>query len=304
MRCLGILTSGGDAPGMNAAIRAAVCTAHRMGVSVLGIVGGYRGLLEGTFAALTPETVTGIIQQGGTILKTARCDAFFNPDGRQLAAAHAEAAGVDALLVIGGDGSFRGLCALLAESGLRGVGIPCTIDNDVEGTEYTVGFDTAANTATEAVDRLRDTSMSHGRCSVVEVMGRRSGALAREIGAASAAEAVFAPDMEAVPDEPLFERLQRDGHSIVVVAEGFRTPSSADIAALIRSRTGVATRLTVLGHIQRGGAPTARDRVTATAMGIQAVELLQQGASGQMMALRRGRIRAVALPQGEPRSAN
>ena len=285
---IGVLTSGGDAPGMNAAVRAVVRSAASAGIETIGVYRGYQGLIEGDFKTLTD--VSGIIQRGGTVLYTARCEQFFEPEFRTIGIELAKQAGMDGLVVIGGDGSFRGARCLSME-GLPTVGIPATIDNDIACSEYTIGFDTAANVALEAIDRLRDTSMSHHRCSVVEVMGRHAGFLALEVGVASGALAVVVPERECNLETEIFERIRAGGMSqyIVVVAEGASLPAHI-IAEQIEEQTGMQARLTVLGHVQRGGAPTARDRVTATRMGERAVELLRHGIGNRVVAVKSSHI--------------
>ena len=288
VRKIGVLTSGGDAPGMNAAVRAVVRSAAAAGIETIGVYRGYQGLIDGDFKPLTD--VSGIIQRGGTVLYTARCEQFFDPEFRMIGIELAKQAGMDGLVVIGGDGSFRGARCLSME-GLPTVGIPATIDNDIACSEYTIGFDTAANVALEAIDRLRDTSMSHHRCSVVEVMGRHAGFLALEVGVASGALAVVVPERECNLETEIFDRIRAGGMSqyIVVVAEGASVPAHI-IAEQIEEQTGMQARLTVLGHVQRGGAPTARDRVTATRMGERAVELLRHGIGNRVVAVKSSHI--------------
>lgn len=288
VRKIGVLTSGGDAPGMNAAVRAVVRSAAAAGIETIGVYRGYQGLIDGDFKPLTD--VSGIIQRGGTVLYTARCEQFFDPEFRMIGIELAKQAGMDGLVVIGGDGSFRGARCLSME-GLPTVGIPATIDNDIACSEYTIGFDTAANVALEAIDRLRDTSMSHHRCSVVEVMGRHAGFLALEVGVASGALAVVVPERECNLETEIFDRIRAGGMSqyIVVVAEGSSVPAHI-IAEQIEEQTGMQARLTVLGHVQRGGAPTARDRVTATRMGERAVELLRHGIGNRVVAVKSSHI--------------
>ena len=285
IRTIGVLTSGGDAPGMNAAIRAVTRTGINYGLRVLGIHYGYQGLLDGDFEELKMRSVSGIIQRGGTILHTARCMEFYQPGGVERAVEKAGEMGLDGLVVIGGDGSFRGAKAL-SELGLPTVGVPGTIDNDIVCTDYTIGFDTACNVAMEAVDRLRDTSESHRRCSVVEVMGARAGYLALDVGVASGALAVLVPEKPCDMESEIFAKIRKGGKNnyIVIVAEGYPGGSQA-VADAIERETGMSTRLTVLGHIQRGGAPSTLDRVNATKMGYRAVDLLRKGIGNRVVAI-------------------
>ncbi len=285
METIGVLTSGGDAPGMNAAIRAVTRTGINYGLRVLGIHYGYQGLLEGDYEELKMRSVSGIIQRGGTILHTARCLEFIQPSGVEKAVEKAREIGLDGLVVIGGDGSFRG-AKDLSEAGLPTIGVPGTIDNDIVCTDYTIGFDTACNVAVEAVDRLRDTSESHRRCSVVEVMGARAGYLALDVGVASGALAVLVPEKTCDMEKEIMEKIRRGGKSnyIVIVAEGYPGGSRA-VAEAIERETGMSTRLTVLGHIQRGGAPSTLDRVNATKMGYRAVDLLRKGIGNRVVAI-------------------
>ncbi len=290
LKRLGVLTSGGDAPGMNAAIRAVVRRACSAGVEVVGIKRGYHGLIHGQFVPLDRRSVSGIIYLGGTMLHTARGDEFLTHEGRARAAENLRSAGIDGLVAIGGDGTYRGAVALAEEHAVRVVGVPGTIDNDIPGTLYTIGFDTAVNAALDAIDRIRDTTEAHEKISVVEVMGRGSGFIALEAGLAGGAEAVL------VPEKPVdFDRLecqirawQQVGKksNIIVVAEG--AARGETVAREIERRSGMSVRLTVLGYIQRGGRPTARDRVLATRFGARAVELLLAGEHGVMVGLEEG----------------
>lgn len=284
MKTIGVLTSGGDAPGMNAAIRSVVRTAISKGMTVKGIVRGYNGLIEGDIIDLDVRSVSDIIHRGGTFLYTARSPLFKTEEGLQKAIKTCKEEGIEGIVVIGGDGSYRG-ARDLSERGLPCVGIPATIDNDISSTDYTLGFDTAMNTAMEMVDKLRDTSQSHDRCSVVEVMGRHAGHMALKIGMAVGATAILVPevavDMDAVINK--IKNTQKTGkeHFIIVVAEG--VGGVEDIAKKIEEVTGIESRATILGHVQRGGNPTVRDRVTATLMGSAAVELLYKGIGNRVI---------------------
>lgn len=288
MKRIAVLTSGGDAPGMNPAIRAVVRTGIAHGLEVFGIQRGYQGLIDGAVEPMSARSVSGIIHHGGTILRTARCHHFMDEAGRTHAAMQLRSLGIEGLVVIGGDGSYRGAHALWKEHGVACVGIPGTIDNDIGGTQYTIGFDTALNTAVEAIDRLRDTAESHDRIFFVEVMGRHSGFIAMYSGLAGGAEAVLAPENPtdvAALVEDLREMAQRGKTSmIVVVAEG---DDAGDAFAIAKQVTETSefkdVRVSVLGHVQRGGTPSAFDRVLAARMGAAAVEALLDGASGVMM---------------------
>lgn len=281
---IGVLTSGGDAPGMNAAIRAVVRTSLHYKKRVIGINNGYKGLLEKDYFEMKYRDVSGIIQNGGTILKTARCLEFMKPEGIEKAIENAKEIGLDALVVIGGDGSFRGALEL-SKGGLHVMGIPGTIDNDIGCSSYTIGFDTALNTACEAIDKIRDTCSSHNRCSVVEVMGRHAGYLAVNVALATGAEAYLVPEKRFELSE-ICERIAQNitkgkGHFIVVVAEGIGGVEF--ISKTIEMQTGVETRPTTLGHIQRGGSPSVKDRIYASRMGLKAVELLLEGEKNKVI---------------------
>lgn len=286
IKTIGVLTSGGDAPGMNAAIRAVVRTGNHFGLKVLGVRSGYTGLLQGDIVELDMRSVDDIMQRGGTMLYTARCLEFISQEGVQAGIDMARKFGIDGLVVIGGDGSFRG-AKDLSEAGMPTVGVPGTIDNDIACTDYTIGFDTACNIAVEAIDRLRDTSQSHRRCSIVEVMGRKAGYLALDVGAASGAIAVLVPERKYDLQKEVCDKIQNGGksHYIVIVAEGYPGGGSA-VAEFIEKETGISPRLTVLGHIQRGGAPTCLDRVNATKMGYRAVDLLRKGIGNRVVAIK------------------
>lgn len=296
---IGVLTSGGDAPGMNACIRAVVRAALDYGLEVVGIRRGYHGLVDRDMVKLNRRQVAGIIHRGGTILESSRCEEFKTPEGRAKAIEIMKQEGIEALVVIGGEGSFKGASALSEESEIKVVGIPGTIDNDIAGTDYTIGFDTAVNTAIEAIDRIRDTAESLKRVFFVEVMGRRSGSIALEVGIAAGAEETLLPEFPGSIEglchklKESFKRGKRS--SIVIVAEGNGGGGTVEIAHMVGKRLGVDCRVCVLGHIQRGGAPTARDRVLATKMGVAGVEALLQGRDGNMIGEAKGQIVHVPL---------
>ncbi len=301
IRRIALLTSGGDAPGMNAAIRAVVRAGDVHGLEVLGVRFGYQGLLEDRFERMGPRTVSNVIQRGGTVLGTSRSERFFLPEGRARAHERLRAREVDALVVIGGNGSFQGAHLLGEEHGLAVIGIPGTIDNDVAGTEATIGFDTAVNTALDAIDRIRDTAFSQDRTFFVEVMGRRCGAIAIASALAGGAEEVLVPER---PEE--LDRLTRSIRSaldrgkrsmIVVIAEGDELGGAQITADLVARTLDIPVRVTVLGHIQRGGSPTAADRILASRMGVAAVEALLAGERGVMTCLRAGAIVTAPLPE-------
>ncbi len=282
---IGVLTSGGDAPGMNAAIRAIVRAATAQGIAVLGIRRGYSGLINGDVIELDARSVDGIITKGGTMLYTARCMEMLTPEGLDKAANTCKYMGIDGLIAIGGDGTFRGAQAL-ARKGVPAVGIPGTIDNDIVCSDYTIGFDTACNTAVEAIDKLRDTMQSHERCSIVEVMGRYAGHLALNVGVAVGATAILLPEREIEFEEAVIEkmragRIKGRNHHIIIVAEGYG--SAQDVAERIHEATGIDTRVTILGHIQRGGSPSTQDRVMATRMGYVAVKTLVEGKTNRVV---------------------
>lgn len=278
---IGVLTSGGDAPGMNAAVRAVVRRGLSLGVDVVGVHRGYAGLIAGDFVDLTVSSVGDIIHRGGTVLHTARSDRFMTPEGQQEAVARAKAAGIEGLVVIGGDGSFRGAIRL-TQLGLPAVGVPATIDNDIYGTDVTIGFDTAVNTCLDAIRKIRDTATSHDRTFVLEVMGRHSGWIALAAGVAGGAESILIPERPVHMDE-VIARLRRGvergkKHSLIVVAEG--AGEGFAIGKVIGQTLGYDTRVTVLGHIQRGGAPSAVDAMLASRLGARAAELVINGAGG------------------------
>ena len=287
IKTIGVLTSGGDAPGMNAAVRAVVRTALSKGMKVIGIQRGYNGLLNGEVFEMNLRSVSEIIHRGGTVLYTARCTEFVTAEGQKKGAEKCKELGIDALVVIGGDGSFRGARAL-ANLGIPCIGIPGTIDNDIACSEYTIGYDTAMNTAVEMIDKLRDTTQSHDRCSVVEVMGRNAGYIALNVGIATGALAILIPERPYDLDHDILSRMrftQKTGkkHFIVIVAEG--VGHAQELANEIQARTGIDSRATVLGHVQRGGSPTLRDRVTASQMGYHAVSLLEKGIFNRVVAV-------------------
>ena len=294
IRKIGILTSGGDSPGMNAAVVSVARCAAAHDIQLMGIKRGYNGLLglsenpEDDIAALDLETVLDIADQRGTFLRTARCDEFKKPEVQRQCADNLRKIGIDALVVIGGDGSYRG-ARELAHRGIPMIGLPGTIDNDISCTDYTIGYDTAMNTALEMIDKLRDTTQSHDRCSVVEVMGRNAGYIALNVAIASGAMAVLLPEKEFDMQRDILDKIvetQRTGkrHFIVIVAEGIG--HSQEIANEIQARTGIDTRATILGHVQRGGSPTLRDRVNASAMGYHAVCLLEQGKYNRIVGMK------------------
>ncbi len=303
LKRIGVLTSGGDAPGMNAAIRSVVRKAVYEGLYVTGILRGYAGLIDGDTRPLDERSVADIIHRGGTILETARSDRFRTPEGQDEAYARLEEAGIDGLVVIGGEGSLRGALAL-AERGVAVAGVPGSIDNDIPETEYSIGFDTAVDTALDAIERLRDTALSHSRVFLVEVMGRDTGFIALAAGLAGGAEAILVPeigfDLEELCRGILASYKKGKRHSVIVVAEG--AASAVELGAKVRERTGLDTRVTVLGHVQRGGRPTGFDRTLASQMGAAAVDLLLAGDPGNMTAWRSGRVSAVPLPEVVTRS--
>ena len=291
MKTIGVLTSGGDAPGMNAAIRSIVRAAAYMGMTVKGIKRGYNGLIENNIVDLDIRSVSDIIQRGGTVLYTARCPRFTTEEGMQEAIKNCKNNGIEGLIVIGGDGSFRG-ARDLSLRGIPCIGIPGTIDNDIPSTEYTIGFDTAMNTVVEMVDKLRDTACSHERCSVVEVMGHGAGDIALQSGLAVGATAIVVPeigfDLQNVIDKILETKKNGRNHFIIVASEGLC--DATQLAKLLQEATGIETRATILGHIQRGGNPTLRDRVVASKMGYAAVELLSKGVGNRVIGLKDNKI--------------
>ncbi|CAM3774349.1 6-phosphofructokinase [Parendozoicomonas haliclonae] len=300
LKHIGVLTSGGDAPGMNAAVRAVVRCAIYHGMEVTGIHEGYTGLLEGKLESLNSRSVANIINQGGTFLKSARCREFYEPEGRARAAAQLEESGIQALVVIGGDGSFTGAVLLAREHRVSVVGIPGTIDNDIYGTDFTIGFDTAINTVQDAVDKIRDTATSHNRLFFIEVMGRDAGYIALYTGIGAGSEEILIPEQSRGMDY-LLQSLERSGRkgktsSIVIVAEGDKSGGVYELAKTVEAKMdGYQSRVTVLGHIQRGGRPTCADRVLASRLGVAAVDALRDGSSGVMVGVRNNLISLTGL---------
>lgn len=302
IKCIGILTSGGDAPGMNAAIRAVTRTAIYNGLKVKGIYRGYRGLITDEIVDFKTQNVSNIIQQGGTILKTARCKEFQTPEGRRQAYDNMRAAGIDALVVIGGDGSLTGASIFAQEYDVPIVGLPGTIDNDLGGTDSTIGYDTALNTIVDAVDKLRDTATSHERLFLVEVMGHTAGFLALNSAIASGAEAAIIPEIETEVDQ-LAELINHGfrkskNSAIVLVAENPATGGAMGLARRVKEEfPEFDARVTILGHIQRGGSPTAIDRILASRMGEAAIEALMEGQRNVMIGIKNGQMVYVPFPK-------
>ncbi len=300
VKTIGVLSSGGDAPGMNAAIRAVVRTAINRGLHVMGIRRGYNGLLSGDMFEMNLRSVSDILHRGGTVLYTARCPEFVTEEGVEKGRNMCFEMGIDGLVVIGGDGSFRG-ARDLSLKGIPCIGVTGTIDNDISSSQYTVGFDTALNTVVDMVDRLRDTSQSHDRCTVVEVMGRHCGDIALHAGIACGATCVLVPEIPFDLDRDVISRIGRSTrtgkqHFIIMVAEG--VGGVEQMAKYIQEKTGVETRATILGHVQRGGSPSARDRVVASEMGHHAVELLQQGIGNRVVVYRDNKIVDLDILEG------
>ncbi len=298
---IGVYTSGGDAPGMNAAIRAVTRVGIHSGLEVVGILGGYSGMLTSQFQTLQLRSMANIIQRGGTILKTGRCPEFHRPEVRAEAAQHLQQAGIDACVCIGGDGSYAGAHALWLEHQMPIVGVPGTIDNDIFGTDETIGFDTAVNTALQAIDRIRDTADSHDRLFIVEVMGRDSGFIAANVGLAGGAEEIFAPDFP-VPLEKVVEKIkagQAKGKrsSILITAEGQKPGRAYDLAEQLRKRANLDAKVCILGHQQRGGSPTANDRILASRLGAAAVQTLLLGECDVAVGTQGGRVASVPLEE-------
>ena len=292
MKSIAVLTSGGDAPGMNPAVRAVVRTACQRGIKVYGVDRGYTGLIKGDIHEMNLRSVSDIITRGGTILYSARCPEFKTEEGLQKAVATCKKFGIDGMVIIGGDGSFRG-ARDLSLRGIPCIGLPGTIDNDISCTDYTIGYDTCLNTIVQMVDRIRDTSESHDRCTVVEVMGRGAGYLALEAGIAVGATSIIVPEVEYDIERDVIARIrefQKTGkkHFVVIVAEG--VGGTAEIAKKIEAETGVESRATILCHVQRGGSPTARDRIMASQMGSRAVDLLTQGIGNRVVGIRDNKI--------------
>lgn len=295
-----VLTSGGDAPGMNTAIRAIVRTGLHAGLEVYGVHRGYHGLIKGDITKLETRDVSEKLNRGGTFLLTARSESFRTEEGRAKAAEVLKIYGIDAVCVLGGDGSFRG-AEKLSKLGVQVIGIPCTIDNDVASTDYTIGFDTAMNTALDSIDKIRDTSTSHERCSIIQVMGRNAGYIATSVGIASGAEVILIPEIPFDVDRDV-NKLILEGrnfgkhHYIVVMAEG--VGSAEELAREVEKATGIETRATVLGHVQRGGSPTLKDRVCASLMGIKAIETLLESKDSFLIGEKGGELVTVPIEEG------
>lgn len=291
-KVIGVLTSGGDAPGMNAIIRSVTRAAIDSGMKVVGIRHGYEGLLKKDIVELDLRSVSGIIKRGGTMLYTARSSAFATADGVKLAAKNCKELGIDGIVVAGGDGSFRG-ARELTKAGIPCIGIPATIDNDICCSEYTIGFDTAANTAVEMIDKIRDTAQSHDRCSVIEVMGRNCGDVALHSGVAAGATAIIVPEVEFDFERDIIKRIEETkktgkNHFVILLAEG--VGGANEIVNAIQKATGIESRATVLGHVIRGGAPSLKDRVVASEMGVYAVDLLEKGQGNRVVVMKDGKI--------------
>ncbi len=300
VKTIGVLTSGGDAPGMNAAIRSVVRVALARGLKVKGIRRGYQGLLNEDIFDMNAHDVSDIIQRGGTILGTARCLEFKTPEGQQKGADICRKHGIDGIVVIGGDGSYRGAQAL-SRLGINTIGLPGTIDLDISCTDYTIGFDTSVNTAMQAIDRVKDTSSSHERCSIIEVMGRNAGYIALWCGIANGAEDILLPekydfDEQKIINNIILSRKKGKTHHLIINAEGIG--HSASMARRIEAATGIETRATILGYMQRGGSPTAKDRYYASIMGARAVDILIQGKTNRVVGYRGGQFMDVDIEEG------
>jgi 6-phosphofructokinase 1 len=295
MNKIAVLTSGGDAPGMNTAIRAVVRKGISKGLEVFGVKNGFQGLIDGDFVSMDLGSVGDILHRGGTILRTTRCKEFREADGQRQALERLKEVGINGLIVIGGNGSFEGARKLTVQ-GMPTIGIPATIDNDIAGTEYTIGFDTAVNTAVEAIDKIRDTAASHKLTYVVEVMGREAGDIALWAGMCAGAESIIIPEIDhdiEVTVDRIKQGFQRGKmHSIIVVAEGAFNGAGKgiEIGRMVKEKTGFDTKVTILGHIQRGGSPSAYDRMIGSQMGAKAVDLLVEGEKGVMIGLKNGRL--------------
>ena len=297
---IGVLTSGGDAPGMNAAVRAVVRTGIYYGLEVFGIMRGYTGMVENDIIPMHSRSVANIIQRGGTILKTARCKEFLQKEGRQKAYNNLKALGIDGLVIIGGDGSFRGADVFSREFDIPCIGIPGTIDKDIAGTDFTIGFDTAVNTAVESIDKIRDTADAHDRLFIIEVMGRDAGYIALHSGIATGAEHILIPERKTDMEELIHSLQEKERRkklvNMVVVAEGDEFGGGDQVSALVKERLpNVDTRLCILGHIQRGGAPTCLDRLIASRMGYAAVECLLEGRHNVMVGILNNRMQYTLL---------
>jgi 6-phosphofructokinase 1 len=300
MKRIGVFTSGGDAPGMNACVRAVVRAGLYNGCEVVGIQHGYEGMIQGKFIDMQVRSVSNIIQRGGTILQTARSEQFRGAEGRAEAARHLRDADIEGLVAIGGDGTFQGAAKLQEEHGIPVVGVPGTIDNDLFGTDYTIGYDTAVNTAMEAIDKIRDTAASHDRLFYVEVMGRDAGFIALDVGIASGAEHIAIPESSTSIQE-LKEELEllkrRKSSALIIVAEGEKEGGAYSLAEKIKDAAGYDYRICVLGHIQRGGSPSARDRLLASRLGVAAVDALLEGQSNVMVGEIHGKITFTPLQE-------
>lgn len=299
MKKIAVYTSGGDAPGMNAAIRAVVRTAAAKDVEIVGILSGYVGMIENKMVTLAPRDMANIVQRGGTILKTGRSQEFMKPEYRATAAANLKKAAIEGLVCIGGDGSFRGAQALWSEYKIPVIGIAGTIDNDVFGTDDTIGFDTAVNTALDSIDKIRDTADSHDRIFIVEVMGRNSGYIASSVGLAGGAEEILTPDNVVAVDK-IVEKLKESRSkgktsSIVITAEGQKPGRAYDLAEAIRKKSNLEAKVCILGHQQRGGSPTAHDRILASRLGSEAVAALLSGKTNLMVGLLGNKLVEVSL---------
>ncbi len=293
MKRIGVFTSGGDAPGMNACVRAVVRAGIYNGLEVIGIQYGYEGMIEGKFVDLQARSVSNIIQRGGTILRTARSEHFRTVEGRELAAKNLKNADIEGLIALGGDGTFQGASRLFDEHPIPVVGVPCTIDNDLFGTDYTIGYDTAVNTAMEAIDKIRDTAASHDRLFYVEVMGRDAGFIALDVGISSGSEHIAVPEAHTnIQDlkEALVASKAHKSSAIIIVAEGEESGGAMRLAEKIKDAAGYDYRICVLGHIQRGGTPSARDRLLASRLGVASVDALLEGQSCLMVGEIHGRI--------------
>jgi len=289
---IGVLTSGGDAPGMNAAIRAVVRSGYYYGFNIFGIYRGYEGLINGEIEKLKPRDVSGILQDGGTILKTARCPRFMDKEHRKKAHDICRVFGIDLVVVIGGDGSYKGALDF-AKEGMPVIGLPGTIDNDICSTEYTIGYDTALNTVMDSIDKLRDTAYSHERCTVIEVMGRDAGFIAVNDGIAGGADVILVPEVEFDIDQdvikPILECRNRGKKDYcIIVAEG--VGNATELCNIITKKTGIISRATILGYVQRGGSPTARDRIMASRMGAEAIDVIREGRINRIISLKDNKL--------------
>lgn len=297
---IGVLTSGGDSPGMNAAVRAVVRTGNYYGLEVFGIMRGYTGMVENDIIPMHSRSVANIIQRGGTILKTARCKDFHTKEGREKAYKNLTALGINGLVIIGGDGSFRGANIFSSEFDIPCIGLPGTIDKDIAGTDFTIGFDTAVNTAVESIDKIRDTADAHDRLFIIEVMGRDAGYIALHSGIATGAEHILIPERKTDMEELISSLQEKERRkklvNMVVVAEGDEYGGGNEVAKLVKERVpSLDTRLCILGHIQRGGAPTCLDRVIASRMGYSAVECLIEGRHNVMVGIVNNRMQYTSL---------